>query len=260
MANQRNKYLGGGSGGVLSGLWLAYSSFTTAKDLPADAGWLAEMLADPPFYAPWLLLAACIVFLVWVFWHRDEQDEGGSGPTITQETRGDSAHNIVNHGTINMNAPAPAALQPMTQAKSVGDYARDLVRDKDWLIAQGPLPTYDPQPDFPLNGVLARIYGIVRNSNQDSGSKEKLYDWVNREIADKVSERRMAVWARLGNRARQKITIDQICAGTFDHRAKKFTLISIYGWPMTFEDIMFNKTEVDDVWPEPLRTTNDGRP
>jgi hypothetical protein len=67
MASKRNKYLGGGAGSIITSVWGIYSTLTTARDLLADAGWFAKMLADPPIYAPWLLFAVSILFLVWVF-------------------------------------------------------------------------------------------------------------------------------------------------------------------------------------------------
>ena len=77
MARRRNKALGGIGGSFVSGGWGLYSTVTTARDLPDDAGWAAQMIADPPVYAPWLLFVVCVVFLGWVFWDRSE-DEGDS--------------------------------------------------------------------------------------------------------------------------------------------------------------------------------------
>lgn len=52
----------------LSGLWGFYSIFTTASDLPKDAGEFAKMMADPPIYLPWIIAATFLVALAWAFW------------------------------------------------------------------------------------------------------------------------------------------------------------------------------------------------
>jgi len=49
-------------------LWGAYSFFTTARDIPDDAGELAKMLADPPLYLPWGIAAVFLLALVCAFW------------------------------------------------------------------------------------------------------------------------------------------------------------------------------------------------
>ena len=236
---------------MLSGLWLAYSSFRTAKDLPADAGWLAEMLADPPLYAPWLLLAVCIVFLAWVFWHREDSDSGDGGPAITQETKGDSSHAIVNHGTINMNAAAPAALQPEKPAPPVHH-----------LSGQPGLARFvsKPEPDLPLTGVLVRVYSVLGPVPKDVAGLLKFYQKVDNLIADKVSVMGLHTWGRLQG-ALMPLSVEAWQLGVFSHKTAFLIAPAPYNDDgVSYYDLHFCKHEIDKIWPEPLRTTNDGRP
>lgn len=106
MGRKRNHYINGSVGLVGSGAWGLYSSLTTIRGLPEDAGWIAKMIADPPVYAPWLLFAVCVLFLAWVFWKREEPEEPQS-PTLNQTTSGDGSHAIGSIGNLTLNAASP---------------------------------------------------------------------------------------------------------------------------------------------------------
>ncbi len=104
----------GGTG--LSGLWGVYATWTTASQLPEDAGGLAKMLADPPIYLPWLLLAGFIIFLGWSFWpERREPNTAGAdepGPVISggsgaQENyiHSGTGHQIIKPGAVQFEQP-----------------------------------------------------------------------------------------------------------------------------------------------------------
>lgn len=114
MGNRRNKYIGGGVGGISMAAWSTYSHFTTAKDLPEDAGWLAQIIADPPIYAPYLLLLISVAFLASLFWKSEDSEVAESGSNIATTSGPHSpALNGPFHGpvTINTSSP-PAAVQP----------------------------------------------------------------------------------------------------------------------------------------------------
>lgn len=79
----------GGAGAILSGIWSAYAIFTTAEGLPEDTEKMGRMLADPPIYMPYLMLAACVVILAWSLWPRDDEEpETTVGTTATATTSG----------------------------------------------------------------------------------------------------------------------------------------------------------------------------
>lgn len=80
---RKNRYLSSGAASLVTGFWGIYAHLNTAKDLPADARWLARVLADPPIYAPWLLFLVCIALLAWVLWHRDDADRSSGGPSTS---------------------------------------------------------------------------------------------------------------------------------------------------------------------------------
>ncbi len=108
MAGKRNGYIGGSVGVLANGAWGLYSNLTTVKDLPDDAGWIAKMIADPPVYAPWLLFGACVIFLAWVFWKREEPEEPQT-PSFNQTTTGDGNQTIGTIASATFNtAPSPS--------------------------------------------------------------------------------------------------------------------------------------------------------
>jgi hypothetical protein len=103
MLGKRNKYIGGGTGAIISAAWVGYSNFTTMRDLGEDAGWVAKMIADPPVYAPWLLLVVCLLFLAWVFWEHDEP-ENPPASTTNQTSQGSGNQLFGSIGTANFNS------------------------------------------------------------------------------------------------------------------------------------------------------------
>ena len=74
MPNRTKQRVVGGAGSVLGGIWSLYAAFTTAASLPTDAAGLAKMMADPPAYFPYLLLAVGVFVFAWSFWPA-KQDE-----------------------------------------------------------------------------------------------------------------------------------------------------------------------------------------
>lgn len=77
----------GGMGAFVGSVWTAYSYFTTAMQLPKDAGKLAQMLADPPIYIPWLILVGSALVLGWSLWPRKDEPHHIE-PATNQETYG----------------------------------------------------------------------------------------------------------------------------------------------------------------------------
>jgi len=88
------------AGSGLSGLWNAYVYWTTASQLPDDAGKAYRMLADPPAWLPWLVMAGFIVWASWAFFGppRPKNDKGERGneapPNPTQNHSGSGDNNM----------------------------------------------------------------------------------------------------------------------------------------------------------------------
>lgn len=111
-------------------------------------------------------------------------------------------------------------------------------------------------PDLPLVGVLGRVYKKLGGA-PDTGNtfaprakamKEEFYDKVDRELADRVHLNGMTLWGRYKNTPlRQIVNTNRI---SFDHRSKTATIPGDAIQSMRFTDIMFNKAEVDRVWPQ----------
>lgn len=74
----------GGGGTLLAIVWNFYSTLTTVAQLPTDATGVVKMIADPPIYLPWLMLAGFILLLAWSVWPHEKADEDhpGGGGTV----------------------------------------------------------------------------------------------------------------------------------------------------------------------------------
>jgi hypothetical protein len=138
------------------------------------------------------------------------------------------------------------------------------VRKKDieslfWGRLPKPKPEAEPQPDFPLNGLLIRVYrhfGYPRaNPSEDEQRRQ-----INLQIMDKVVQNGLNVWGRRGDLALEKIGPAALRKARLDHRERELRAPSIDSRDMVFKDLHFSRAEVDAVWPDPLRTTNDRKP
>lgn len=114
MGNRIKPRITGGVGTAVSTIWVAYSWYSTAAQLPADAEGFARMLADPPLYLPWIFLVGFACLLGWSLWPRPDEDgpENGASQTTNQTTSGPHSPALagVFHGPITFNPP-PAATE-----------------------------------------------------------------------------------------------------------------------------------------------------
>lgn len=104
-------------------------------------------------------------------------------------------------------------------------------------------------PDFPLAGILVRLYKIMGPQPDRDPSRSNFWKKIDREIADQVAYKDMAVFGRIGNRALQKIDERSLRRGWFDHRKGVFYCSGDSIYPLVFEDLKFFKSEVDVAWP-----------
>ena len=239
MGKKGNRLIGGSVGSILSGIWGVYSLFTAAKDLPANADWLAKMLADPPVYAPWLLFGVCVIFLAWVFWSRDDSSEKSESFVIDQSATGTSSHAIVNNGTMHIGTSLPPTPDSDTSLEQ--------------FISTTPLPM--TLPDIALNDLLKRI----QQTHQilDDGSLEALEKIreIGREIADQMSLRKLATWGRVNGGTLEPLPFEVSRKGFGTGRN---TIGEIYhmlqyrevdDMVVNVTDLRFLRAEIDGVWP-----------
>lgn len=97
MTDRAKSLIISGSGTVLSILWGAYSIVKAASDLPKDASEFAKMLADPPMYLPWLILAGSVLILAWSLW------PGKISPAPSSSSEGQTGNIKQNHSGIGNN-------------------------------------------------------------------------------------------------------------------------------------------------------------
>jgi hypothetical protein len=113
-------------------------------------------------------------------------------------------------------------------------------------------PYKAPTPDLPLSGLLVRVYRHLGGSPSGSqNTKQVFFDRVDKLIMDTVSQKRLSVWARYGKRPLTLISKDDWDNGTFDHKRKCFMGDRGYSpRPPEYEDLHFNKDEIDAIWPQ----------
>src|SRR4051812_44573935 len=99
--------IGSGATLVTGALWKAYSIYTTASDLPRDAGSLARMVADPPVYLPWLIVLAGMVVLVWSLWPDQEALSNTSEQAISNTSQGPNSPAIASIIAENVHFGSP---------------------------------------------------------------------------------------------------------------------------------------------------------
>jgi hypothetical protein len=108
-----------------------------------------------------------------------------------------------------------------------------------------------PLADMRLEAVLSRVYKIMGPSPTDEDGRSGFKRRINLELADKAYERNMSVWARSDNQPRDLVRNGDLKFASFDH-SRKVLFIRRPGRPMVIlSDVMFNKSEVDEVWPKP---------
>lgn len=249
MGNRRNKYIGGLSSVLLTGPWGLYSTFTTARDLPDDAGWIAIMLADPPVYAPWLLFALSVGFLAWVFWKRDDEpprNEEASRVASFATTSGAHSSAVAGpfNGPVTINHGTPA--EPQKPEKEPYSYDLSTLAALERVMNGKEAP----RPDFPLSRLLSRVYKKLGPSPTDQTRKSAFRRRVNLEVADNVKLNDLWVWGRIGDKAIERITARAWGIGEFDHNKGTFRVPNGMGEWTTYSDLKFNGEQIDNVWPE----------
>ncbi len=106
----------------------------------------------------------------------------------------------------------------------------------------------DLAPDLKLDGLLSQVYKVLGGvPNGSEAQKTAFYKRVDREIADKVHLRKMAVWGRLHGRPLDRIRSTQLII--MDHKSKALLIKSDALYPARYTDLHFNKAQVRAAWP-----------
>lgn len=233
MGRKRNKYLGGSAGTLIAGAWGLYSTFTTAKDLPEDVGGLAKMIADPPVYAPWLLFAVGVLFLTFVCWRRDIDEEEPSPSLLQQLGQGHVSQNInASHSTINIgNGPSLEELPGEVSARE-----------------QAVATRRPPKGDTDLRDIVDRILDRDGKKNLRGQELRNYIREIGHEIMDVITREELTIWARMGSRGREVMS-------PYDLQQAEINLLksslSVPGsWSaIEYTDVQFVSAEVDKIWP-----------
>jgi len=143
--------IAGGAGTLLASIWSAYANLATAAQLPQDAGALARMLADPPIYLPYLVLAASTLVLAWSLWpHPDSDRDKNTARANSHRTQGPNSPNLGGstfQGPVTFYPP-PAEREP----EKAPPPQEPSIASMGHAVPLRPLPA--PLPDLPLIGLL----------------------------------------------------------------------------------------------------------
>lgn len=193
-----------------------------------------------------LLLAA---FVLWLTGPKSRSGEGG----LSQTTHGlaSPVFRDVSGGVhFHPPAPSPPAMQPEKSPQGSGGI--------------GPVhfpPSPPPADDHKFEQLVARLVHRLGPVPKEHEAKKEFFRQIELEIADKVHSRRMAVWGRLRDNPRDRIRQDYLRFARFDIQGKMVAIRhpDAVRWT-NYTDLKFDGHEVEEAWPTPLRTTNDGRP
>jgi hypothetical protein len=221
------------------------------------------------------LAGMAIVLLVFAFglWWAQRHDAGEGG--LTQTTSGPHSPNIGTARDVHFHAAPAPTQQPKSPYGSARPYDIDKLNAglERVLIAAGsremrgqanPLGlarfVSKPKPDLPLTGLLVRVYAALGPPPQGDLEEREFWRSVNLAIADKVVSEELHVWARMGDRALALTPLDRWEVGEFDHKKGSLHVPVAYSEGYELTDLHFYKAEIDRIWPEGSRTTNDGKP
>lgn len=208
MANRIKQRVSGAVSSMAGLLWQVYAGWTTAAQIPSDAGGIAKMMADPPVYLPWLLVVAGLLVLAWSFWPREDREDRLGEPGIAQTSHGQMSPNFGTvHGDVHIGASPPSnepdilpprgpIVRRLSQAEADVARART-AKDRNLGLAvrvAGPLPGKEHQcPESPVWKAIQHIAQVVGDSDEQG-----CYPEARRQFRQVAAEGRIDVWGRRG--------------------------------------------------------------
>lgn len=252
----------GGTGSALSGIWSSYAWFNTASALPEDAGAFARMLADPPIYFPYLVLALCVVVLAWSLWpRRDVPEESAPGPIAPVASGPHSSAFGINSGTVNITHHAPAPTNPRKHPRGLPSRppsppARKCLETPIWkAVRQAALAIGDTDQN--------QSYPRARQAVRQAALEGRLEVWGQKDIPPQhyQDERHSTAWTEIKPNYWEEYELNQVATAEFhsdqDHTWEE-DLKSRRG--KRYWSLKVDQAEIDKEWPKPRETTNDGKP
>lgn len=224
-----------GSIGVLAAFWPTW--------LETKVG--AKVTADTIQTAGMALMAASIVYFAMLWLLKPSVSDVVESPSQSNASGGSGSANFAgNHGHITVNQfssavpvePKPRVPKPAYTQKGLDGLERALLG-------------YQPAPNFPLNGVIVKVYKSLGGMPKERHMKEKFIQKVDLAIADAIVERGLTVWGRLADRPREQISPTLLRKARFKHIWKFIEVPVEAVRPVRYTDLMFNKEEIEEVWP-----------
>jgi hypothetical protein len=196
-------------------------------------------------------IALLLVSAAWYFLNR----KGGEDSGQSARTMGDGAPAMVAGRDLHYH-PTPAPIQERKQVVSPRPPMRihpDAVRE-----ASGHPPR---RPNLKLDGVLVLVYKYLGGCPDDAAKKREFYRRVNLTIQDGFTLHGLRVWGRAFDFGASEIPQDRLEFALMDHRNHKLYIGGEWANSgIEYTDLMFNREQVELIWPLPPRTTNNGKP
>lgn len=152
----------------------------------------------------------------------------------------------------NSNDPSPSPATPTSVNLGSTQRSKQLRESSvEGILAKG-----EVEADMSFKQVIARVQaklGDVPHAGKQltparRADRSRYFDKLDLEIADRVYANKMHVWARNAGRPRTQLRrLDQL---HFRTRSGQIMVQGDAVRPMVFEDVMFNRAEVEAVWPQ----------
>jgi len=105
--------------------------------------------------------------------------------------------------------------------------------------------------DFTLKQLGTMLASRAASAPNDASGKKEFVRRINLEIADKVGQHQLCVWARRGNFRMESVSQHKLTTAIFDFQNNSLTYQprdAVY--PVPLDDVLFNRDEIRRVWPD----------
>ena len=115
-------------------------------------------------------------------------------------------------------------------------------------LAQLAAPIAPRIPDISLLEVAQRVIATFGPPPGDKAGEAKMFREVSLQIADRVKQHKLTVWARNGDRPLEKLTRHDWESGDLILGTSQIVVAGDWG-SITYSDVQFESGELDAVWP-----------